>query len=371
VDSELERLSAQFDGPLAERFPTSPLYNVLRHTVAAQPTILQMLVHRRPGQQAPYLFFGAVQYLLLRGVPHPLRTFYPSVVGPRSREPEQAGPALIDFCRTYRDELGQQIQTRLVQTNVVRRVIGLRIALAEIAKTSPAPIHLIEVGASAGVHLHADRYRYLIGDRTYGRPGATVTVDSRWIGAHPPPDLDPIPPIATRVGIDLNPVPATDSDQRRWLRALVWPENQADAHLLETALTSLAADPPAIIAGDAAEVCPKLGRDLPRGEPRIVFHAATRMHVPRSGRAAFDAAIDSIGDAGPLFHAWQEPAIAPHHRCRADERPVLVMHGPGRSQAEPLVQIDGHGQWVAALDAVAPPSPGSPYRGGSHRRRAE
>ena len=252
----------------------------------------------------------------------------------------------------------------------MRRVVGLRLALAEVAKTSSAPIHLIEVGASAGVHLHVDRFGYLIGDRRYGLDGATVTVDSRWIGAHPPPALDPIPPIVTRVGIDLNPVPATDADQRRWLRALVWPENQADADLLEAALTSLAADPPTIIAGDAIEVCPTLGRHLPRGEPRIVFHAATRMHVPASRQAAFDAAIDSVGDGGPLFHAWQEPAAAPH-RYVADGRPVLVMHGPGRNQAEPLVQIDGHGQWVAALDAVAPPSPGSPDRGGSDRRAEE
>ena len=369
--SELEQLSAQFDGPSAERFPTSPLYNVLRHTVAEQPEILYMLIHRRPGQQAPYLFFGAVQYLLLRGAPHPLRTFYPSVVGSQAREPEHAGPALIDFCRIYRDELEQQIRTRLVQTNVVRRVIGLRIALAEVAKTSGAPIHLIEVGASAGVHLHVDRYRYRIGDRSYGPEGATVTVDSRWIGARPPPDLDPIPPIATRVGIDLNPVPATDADQRRWLRALVWPENQADAHLLEAALTSLAADPPAIIAGDAIEVCPKLGRDLPRGEPRIVFHAATRMHVPAGRQAAFDEAIDSMGDGGPLFHTWHEPATAPHLRYVADGRPVLVMHGPGRSQAEPLIQIDGHGQWIAALDEVAPPSPGFHHRSDSGHRPTE
>jgi len=114
VTGELEQLSAQFDGPSAERFPTSPLYNVLRHTVAERPEILQMLIHRRPGQQAPYLFFRAVQYLLLRGARHPLRTFYPSVVGPQALEPEQSGPALIDFCRTYRDQLEQQIRTRLV-----------------------------------------------------------------------------------------------------------------------------------------------------------------------------------------------------------------------------------------------------------------
>ena len=65
MKSELEQLSEQFVGPSAEHFP------VLRRTVAEQPAILEMLLYRRPGQQAPYLFFAAVQYLLLRGVPHP------------------------------------------------------------------------------------------------------------------------------------------------------------------------------------------------------------------------------------------------------------------------------------------------------------
>ena len=105
-----------------------------------------------------------------------------------------------------------------------------------------------------------------------------------------------MPPIASRVGVDLNPVSATDADQRLWLRALVWPENRADARLLEAALTSLATDRPVVIAGDAIDVCPGLGRDLPPGEPRVVFHAATRMHVPPSRRAAFDEAIDSVGE---------------------------------------------------------------------------
>ncbi len=245
-----------------------------------------------------------------------------------------------------------------MQTNAVRRVVGLRIALAQVAQAERRPVHLIEVGASAGIHLQVDRYRYLIGDRAFGPDEATVTIDSRWIGAGPPPDLDPIPPIASRVGVDLNPVVATDADQRRWLRALVWPENLADARLLEGALTSLAADPPVVIAGDAIDVCPQVGRDLPPGEPRVVFHAATRMHVPMGRRGAFDAAIDAVGEAGPLYHAWQEPASAPHDRQVADERPVLVMHGPDQDQPEPLVQIDGHGQWVAALDATPPPSPG-------------
>jgi hypothetical protein len=39
-------------------------------------------------------------------------------------------------------------------------------------------------------------------------------------------------------------------------------------------------EPPAIIAGDAIDACPALDCELPAGRTRVVFHAATRMHVP-------------------------------------------------------------------------------------------
>jgi hypothetical protein len=76
-------------------------------------------------------------------------------------------------------------------------------------------------------------------------------------------------------------------------------------------LTSLADDPPRILAGDGIDVCPQLAGQLPRGEPRVVFHAATRMHLPVERRAAFDQAIDALGAGGPLYHVWLEPSTAP------------------------------------------------------------
>ena len=114
------------------------------------------------------------------------------------------------------------------------------------------------------------------------------------------------------------------------------------------ALQSVAADPPAIVAGDAIDVCPELGRSLPRGEPRLVFHAATRMHVPKDRRAAFDAAIDSMADGGPLFHAWLEPASVPHHGMAGGAGEMLAMHGPGDLSAVPVARVDGHLEWEEA-----------------------
>jgi len=190
-----------------------------------------------------------------------------------------------------------------------------------------------------------------LGGRVFGQRDATVSIETQWRGKEPPPHLDEVPPIVSRIGIDLNPVNVTDIRERLWLRALVWPENQHEADLLAAALESVAKDPPTIIAGDAIDVCPRLAQRLPLGEPRVVFHAATRMHVPIERRAAFDEAIDAIGEHGPLYHVWQEPPSAPHSGTAQDLRGALALHGPGDDKPVPLFMTDGHLEWIASLDA--------------------
>ena len=155
-----------------------------------------------------------------------------------------------------------------------------------------------------------------------------------------------MPPIASRVGIDLNPVQVTEPSERPWLRALIWPENQHAATLLVAALEGVAADPPPMIAGDAIEVCLALGRSLAPGEPRVVFHKATRMHVPRSRRAAFDDAIDKIGQSGPLYHARLEPRGQATTASPTTPR-ALAFHGQGDREAIPIARADGHLEWEA------------------------
>lgn len=347
ISPEFERLSAHFaDAPSI--FTTSPLYRSLCPVVAHDPTSLGLLTQRRTGQQPSYLFFGAVHYLLLRGVQHRLRDFYPSITATAAR-PQDAGPVLRDFVRTYTGELGELIRTRLVQTNVVRRACGLLIIMHAVKTRCEQPVHLIEIGASAGMLLHFDRYRYLVGGATFGRGESRVSIETQWRGREPPPDLDDLPRISSRTGVDLSPVDVTGETGRLWLRALVWPENQQDACLLTAAMESVASDPPAIIAGDAIDVCAGLGARLPRGEPRVVFHFATRMHVPAWRRTAFDAAIDSIAATGPLYHAWLEPPSAQHAGFPPADPEALAMHGPGGGGLLALAAVGGHLEWVRPL----------------------
>lgn len=356
--TEIEALARHFRAAPTAIFVTSPLYQAICPAVAETPDLLNLLTHRRPGQQASFLLLAAVHYLLLDGAEHRLRAYYPSLTqdpadSPPASDPagnpSDAIPAFIDFCREYRAPLEDLIRTRLVQSNVIRRAIGLRYALWAIGRRCAGPVHLVEIGTSAGLLMNVDKYRYLIGDRHFGPPDAPVVLDSQWRGHDPIPDLDAVPRIASRIGVDLNPVNLADVRERLWLRALIWPEQHVAAALLQAAIGQTREHPLTIIAGDAVDVCPELAHRLPADEPRVVFHAATRMHVPKDRRTAFDDAIDSLAATGPLYHVWLEPLDIPHHGYPVAERGVIAMHGPGDDTATALIHVDGHLHWMSPI----------------------
>ena len=94
---------------------------------------------------------------------------------------------------------------------------------------------------------------------------------------------------------------------------------------------------------------PRLAGELPPGQARVVFHAATRLHVPRDRRDAFDAAIRSLSSTGPLW--WLSVEGAP----KPDPRPQPARHGAALSLRDPdgaehlLAVVDGHLAWIEPL----------------------
>ena len=333
----------------AGEFDSSPLYRSLAKTVASSPALLRLAARARAGQYPTFLFFAAVHSLLLAGADHELARFYPSIAGADALPPDGAGPALASFCAAFGPELAALIGTRLVQTNVVKRSLALRLGLAALGRRVAAPVHLVEVGASAGVHLRCDRYGYHLGGRRFGDPRSPVQIEAAWRGGRAVPDLDAVPPLASATGVDLHPLDARDPDDRRWLEALVWPENRHEAALLRRALAVVAADPPPIRAGDATAVCPALAAELPPGEPRVVFLAATRLHVPADRRDAFDAAIASLGRDAPLYVVSLEGMRGRSPAGPLSHEGTLDLLGPDGSLAR-LARVDGHLESVEPLD---------------------
>ena len=67
---------------------------------------------------------------------------------------------------------------------------------------------------------------------------------------------------------------------------------------------------------------------LPPGEPRVAFHAVTRLHVPADRLAAFDAAIAALGENAPLywlsFHTPRQPCGVSYPRSSGNARMVVT-----------------------------------------------
>jgi hypothetical protein len=329
---DLADVRAAFVDP--EEFWSSPLYRGLSSVVAADPFLLGLAANARPGQGPTFAFFGAVHWLLLSGAPHPLGDYYPSVRGESARAPDDdAGAALSAFAVEHAAAITGLLETRLVQTNHVQRAVGLRLGLGAVAaQVADAPVHLLEVGSSAGLLLRHDQYGYRMGGRRFGQRSSPVQLATDWRSNAEVPDLDAVPFIASTTGIDLNPLDAASKDDRLWLEALVWPEDRSKAVQLRRALALAAESPVAVLAGDAVDLCPRWADALPGREPRIVFHCATRMHVPVAQRAAFDRAIDSAGIDGPLYRI-------------AIEGEGLVVTGP-KGHTIVRYDVDGHLAWA-------------------------
>ena len=93
--------------------------------------------------------------------------------------------------------------------------------------------------------------------------------------------------------------------------------------------------------------------ELPAGQARLVFHTATRLHVPRERRPAFDAAIEAVGETGPLW--W----LSAEHRPDPDPRPhpardgaALLLRNPAGT-TRTLAVVDGHLRWIEPVATAA------------------
>lgn len=185
--------------------------------------------------------------------------------------------------------------TRRTQTNEPARCALLLPALA----TLPEPLALVEVGASAGLCLLYDRWRYdydgtIVGD---GPVTLRCAVNSRV------PIPARVPSIAWRAGLDLNPLDASDAETRRWLECLVWPEHTDRLAVLHAALDVAALDPPTVHRGDLLLDLPRLLDSAPSGATVVVLHTAVLLYTDRATRAEFvtllrDRGVHRLGAEG-------------------------------------------------------------------------
>ena len=229
-----EELSQIFERSANEEFHnSSPLYEHLSLAIAKDPEMLSLAAHCRKGERAPNLFFAAVHLLFLKGTRHPLSLYYQGLSG-SSLGTDDPYPTFRSFCLEYDEEIRSVISARMVQTNEVSRCACLVPAFVLVSRGAKGrPLHLVEIGASAGLNLLWDRYAYDYGEmRRCGDMNSPVQIKCAVKGKVVPPLLETFPKISARVGIDVNPLDVNDRDHALWLRALVWSEHEERAQIL-------------------------------------------------------------------------------------------------------------------------------------------
>lgn len=252
----------------------APLYARLSEGVREDPRLRAMTEAARPGQPIANLIFGAAHFLLLRGAEHELRRHYRTL----TFEPPAKGdpyPLFRDFCLAHEAEIVRLIASRSVNTNEVGRAAYLHPAFLVVAQEAGAPLHVIELGCSAGLTLHWDRYGYrFLKDGAVlqsGAPEAAITLETSVTGGTPP--LGPSPAVGQRVGLERDPVDLDNPDDRDWLKALVWPDHPLRLQRLERALAAVRGLPADIRKGDALTLLPDAMAESPPEGPVVILHA--------------------------------------------------------------------------------------------------
>ncbi|WP_372697179.1 DUF2332 domain-containing protein [Arthrobacter sp. JSM 101049] len=242
--------------------------------VAATPTLAALIATLPPAKRQPNLVFAASRFTGCRDGDAATWEAYLHAHWPRVRE---------------------IVLTHRTQTNEAGRCATLLPALGLLAADTGKPLALIEVGPSAGLCLLPDLYSYEYDGGTRLGSGTPLL---RCATTGTPPLPAALPEVASRSGVDLNPLDGMDPQTARWLEALVWPGQDNRLATLRSALATLATlgqdRRPRLVAGDLNERVAELVAAVPATHTAVVFHTAVLAYLSAAERSSFAATVRSL-----------------------------------------------------------------------------
>lgn len=328
--SGLEPASPDYVRSWSRRAHGSPLYRVLGEHIADSDELMN-LVRRIEHWPPTNLVFASVHYLLMQGLETPLRQYYPSLVDDPD-PPEKAIGPFEEFVLGHQEWIVENSNRRYTQTNESKRCVALVPAIWETRLES---FHLVEIGASAGLNLALDEYRYRWGEIEWGPWGSPVLLETESRGGRVRPQQIEI---LSRVGLDLNPIELDDPDERAWLLALIWPEHTERRARLERAMDLAKDVPMRMVEGDATDTLRGVLSSLPAGDPVVVMNSMALMQFGRAQRESLYQTIEDAGTERPVRRVSFEILAA------GDEWVTLAADS-GRGLAQ-IGQAHPHGEWI-------------------------
>ena len=289
----------------------------------------------------PLRVAGALHALALSGREPALAALYP----PRRADfdAERGPSALSAALDRQRDHVGAYLRVA-PQTNEIGRSAVLLPGFAEIARATGLPLATFEIGASAGLNQLWHRYRYALGEMSWGDPASAVTIRVEWQGARPalPERID----IASQAACDIAPIDLHADGAAQRLLSYVWPDQ---SERLERLRAAIGLAQRLGLSVDAADALPWVRAALAterRGQATVLYHSVMWQYLPLDTRQALHDTIVAAGaratQEAPLAWLAFEPPNADAHML------LNLTLWPG-GQTRTLAVAHPHGRWVQWL----------------------
>jgi hypothetical protein len=279
---------------------------------------------------------GAVNRLVLIGREPGLADAY------GNRHVAEAWKRLRDTLQRNAAELRDSLE-RPVQTNEVGRCAALLFGFLAVSGETGLPLRLLEVGASAGLNLRWDRYRYETNGFSWGPADSLLTLGLELDGKAPP-KVPPTAEIASRHGCDASPIDPTTDEGELTLLTYVWPDQGERIERMRAALEVANGLPVTIDHESATPWAERMLAKPAVGQATVIYHSIVSQYLTDAERTAL---FESIREAGgratadaPLAWLRMEPA---------DDRANLDLTvWPGGEERQ-LARVGYHGSPVELL----------------------
>lgn len=232
---------------------------------------------------------------------------------------------------------------RPVQTNEVARCAALIFGFLTVSAETGMPLRLLEVGASAGLNLRWDRFRYRADGFSWGSEDSPVELSFELDGKSPP-KLPADVKVASRQGCDASPIDPLTPEGRLTLLTYIWPDQVERIARMRAALDVAGMEPVDLDHERASTWARRMLAEPVPGEATVIYHSIVSQYLPEAERENLFSTIRAAGERAsadaPLAWLRMEPA---------DDRANLDLTLWPGGEDRHLARVGYHGSPVTLL----------------------
>ncbi len=287
-------------------------------------------------------FMGALHGLVLKNMDPDLSSVYPPNYTKLSDH--QIWQQIQNSVDRHSDYILERMQLP-PQTNEVRRSSAIMLGAQVAAKETGCPKFMTsEIGASSGLNLFWDKFKYKLGNKAWGDENSAVLLAPDVKGSLP--DLLDVE-VVERAGCDLNPLDLRSDIEKSQLLSYIWPDQEDRKQRTQSAIDVFCENDVKVDRANAIDWLESRISGQPDGVLHLIYHTVVLQYFPDPVREEFLDILKTAGknatDKRPL--AWLS--------MEADGNPdgalLRLTIWPSEKVID-MARVDFHGRWLSALN---------------------